>query len=290
MSGFTRDSGFARRRHCHLLHPQCRRLPPPPRHCPQKPHVRLLSSLSLPYLHLLDRPENILYSFNDPISDIVIVDFGMQVPIHFPPLIPFCSSLRREKLPHSPHGKLTSLLATSLPKSSEMPVIGNWSTSMIASTRIHRRNTSSWLSLSLHSHHHLCSLLQLSPFSCQHCHHHRPIERQPPNLRVRTGTRFRSSQVLHPTSRLPQFTPSSRCPGGFMRSLAYPYYYRRHAIPHRRFPHSQTKLNSQSDIRAANRFSYFVATTSRLSMQSSKGWRDQDPELRVGTQALLKEE
>jgi len=25
-------------------------------------------------------------------------------------------------------------------------------------------------------------------------------------------------------------------------------------------------------------------------MQSSKGWRDQDPELRVGTQALLKEE
>ena len=32
------------------------------------------------------------------------------------------------------------------------------------------------------------------------------------------------------------------------------------------------------------------ATTSLLSTQSSKGWHDRDPDLRIGTQALLKEE
>ena len=49
------------------------------------------------------------------------------------------------------------------------------------------------------------------PLLCQHSHHHRAAERQ--NFGVRTGIRFQSSQVLHPTSHLPQFTPSSRCPG-----------------------------------------------------------------------------
>jgi len=34
------------------------------------------------------------------------------------------------------------------------------------------------------------------------------------NLKVRTRIRFGSSQVLHPTSRRPQFTPSSHHPGG----------------------------------------------------------------------------
>ena len=54
-----------------------------------------------PSFHLLDRPKNILYHSNDPDSVIVVVDFCMQVPIHFPPLTPLCSSFHREKFPHS---------------------------------------------------------------------------------------------------------------------------------------------------------------------------------------------
>jgi len=85
--------------------------------------------------------------------------------------------------------------------------------------------------LSPHSHNHLHSPLRLSLFLCQYHHYHCPVKRQLQNFRVHTGTRFRSSQVLHQMSPLPQLTPSSRFPGGLMRSLACPYHHRRHAIP-----------------------------------------------------------
>lgn len=75
-----------------------------------------------------------------------------------------------------------------------------------------------------------------------------------------------------------------------MQFLTYSYHHHRLAIPHRSPSHYQTKLDSQSGIRATNRSSYLAATASRLSMQSSKGWHNQDPDLRVGTQALLKGE
>ena len=110
------------------------------------------------------------------------------------------------------------------------------------------------------------------------------------NLKVRTRIRFGSSQVLHPTSRRPQFTPSSHHPGGLTWSLAYHYHHHRLAIPRRSLPHPQTKLDSQSSTRAANRSSYFSATASRSSTQRSGEWNNQDPKLRVVTQALSKEE
>ena len=88
----------------------------------------------------------------------------------WPPLPPF----RREKLLYSPGEQLTSFmgsLAMSLPKSSKTPAIGTaidvWSTGMIASIRIHKRNTSSLLSL--HRHRHLLSPLQ-PLFSCRQYH------------------------------------------------------------------------------------------------------------------------
>ena len=50
------------------------------------------------------------------------------------------------------------------------------------------------------------------------------------------------------------------------------------------------KTGVSKRIRGANRSSYFAATTSHFSTQTSKVWHDQDPDLRAGTEALSKEE
>ena len=110
------------------------------------------------------------------------------------------------------------------------------------------------------------------------------------NFKVRTRIRFWSSQVLHPTSRRPQFTPSSHHPGGLTWYLSYPYHHHRLSIPRRSLPHPQIKLDSQGGTRAASRSGYFSATASRSSSQRGGWWNNQDPNLRVVTQTLSKEE
>ena len=109
----------------------------------------MLVFLSLAPLPSLDRPENILYHFNN--SDIVIVDFGMQIPIH----PPFVHVFTEKNLLHSPNEQLTSLAGSFgyvIPEVVRNTGHGNpvdiWSTGIIISTRIHKRNTSSLFSLS----------------------------------------------------------------------------------------------------------------------------------------------
>ena len=274
-SSSTRDLSFPRRHHCHPFRPRCRRLPPPSRHRPQ---VRLLSSLSLSSPHLLDKPENILHISNDPDVTSSLACKSISLPLFIPS--------QRETSPFS--RRATHPIAGSfgyvVPE-----VIKNTGRGVLAHRydcfSTHTQMKHKLIALSPHSYHHLHSPLQLSLFLCQYYHYHCPVKRQLQNFRVHTGTRFRSSQVLHQMSPLPQFTPSSRFPGSLMQSLAYPYHHRRHAISHRPLPHFPTRLDSQSDIRAANRLSYFVVTTGGLSTSSSKGWHDQD-DLRVGNQAL----
>ena len=138
---------------------------------PRKRQATVIRSIinAMDYLnqHALPSPSLCKHG-NIPNSDIVIVSFSLQV--HFPLLTPF----RREKLLHSPGEQLASFtgsLAMSLPKSSKTPAIGTaidvWSTGMIASIRIHKRNTSE--THSLHRHRHLRSPLQ-PLFSCRQYH------------------------------------------------------------------------------------------------------------------------
>jgi len=54
-------------------------------------------------------------------------------------------------------------------------------------------------------------------------------------------------------------------------------------------PYPQTKLAFQENSAlTANRLSYFAASASRLSTQSSGGWNDLDPSAHVVTQVLSK--
>jgi len=64
-------------------------------------------------------------------------------------------------------------------------------------------------------------------------------------------------------------------------------------LPPRHHPTLITKWhNTLTGIRTANKLSFFSDTSSvsRLSMQSSGGWNDQDPSPRIVAQAALKEE
>ena len=142
----------------------------------------------------------------------------MQVPMHFPP---FCSYFHRNKLLHFPNEKLTTLadsfsyvIPEVIKNTGHRNPVDIWLTGMIASTRIHKRNTSSLLSLfvAIITYILLCSY---PPFSCR-----QPTLRKMPapksNFGVHTGTRFQLSRALHLTSRRPRFTPSSHRSGGFM--------------------------------------------------------------------------
>ena len=243
----------------------------------------------LPPFTYLTHPRTSSTSSTDPVSDVVIVELGMQV--YFPPLTSLYSSLHRAELPYS------SPQVTHLSFGYVTPeVIRNADHRKLVHKydrfHTHTQTKHKLIALSLHSLHHLCLPLRLSPIFVSTTPLPSLSKTLTPkwNFRVHTGTRFRSSRVLHPTSRLPQFTPASRCTGGFTWSFAYPYHYRRHVVPHRFLPHPPTRLNSQSNIRAANSLAYFVATTTSLSTQSNKWWHNQDLNLRVGTQAMLKEE
>jgi len=109
------------------------------------------------------------------------------------------------------------------------------------------------------------------------------------NFKVRTRIRFGPSQVLHPTSRRPQFTPSSHHPGGLTWSLAYPYHHHRLAIPCWSLPHRQTNWIPRVAPGPPTGQATFLLL-SRSSTQRSGEWNNQDPKLRVVTQALSKEE
>jgi len=80
LSSYPRKS-----RHCGALIWDCRYPSPPPWHRPPRLQV-CFPLLPFPSLPL---PENILHCSNDPGSDIVIVDFGMQPPSIFYPWFPF---------------------------------------------------------------------------------------------------------------------------------------------------------------------------------------------------------
>lgn len=124
---------------------------------PQRPCVCLLSSLSL-FFHLLDRHENILVLLclsNNSTSDIVIINFGMQVYFSF--LTFLFSSLHKAKLPHSSHRKLVSLLAMSLPKTSYRKLVHKYDCFHMYTPTKHNL-----IALFLYSHYHLHSPLQLS--------------------------------------------------------------------------------------------------------------------------------
>ena len=141
-----------------------------------------------PSSHLLHRPENIVYSSNDPDS-IVIVDLGMQV--HLPLLTLFAHLFTTQKSstpPTSNSPASPAISAMSPPKSLKHPrkPIHIWSTGMISSTRTHKRDTSSFLS-------HCAQLLSLpfssaaTPFSFQQ--HYRPCPAKRPKLSFTARTR-----------------------------------------------------------------------------------------------------
>ena len=92
------------------------------------------------------------------------------------------------------------------------------------------------------------------------------------NFKVRTRIRFWSSQVLHPTSRRPQFTPSSHHPGGLTWYLSYPYHHHRLSIPRRSLPHPQIKLDSQGRQQVRLLFCYCesLELTKRWMMEQSR--------------------
>ena len=187
--------------------------------------------------------------------------------------------LQRKKLLYPPDEQLTSLARSSSYAVRE--VIKNTGHQKLVHTfdrfHAHTWTKQKFIVISVHSHHHLRSPLRLSFFWCQK-HHAEQNATPKSNFGVHTGTHFQSSRALHLMSHCPWFTPLSHCSGGFTRSLVYPY----HAILCQSLPHPQTKLGSQNDI------SYFYATASRSSTQSSGGWANQDLNLHVVTQTLSK--
>jgi len=69
--------------------------------------VTFLSLIPLPFTYLTEPRTSSTVSTSN--SDILVVDFDMQIPIHFPPLTFLFFYLSQEKLLHSPNGQLSSL-------------------------------------------------------------------------------------------------------------------------------------------------------------------------------------
>ena len=163
------------------------------------------------------------------------------------------------------------------------------STGIIASTRIHKRKTSS---LSLHSHRHLRSLLQLSPFTRRQHYHSCPAKCRPPNWI--SDSCFWSSQVLCLARRRSQCTPSSHRQGALRDpwlTTTTPATAAVDPLTLRQNWSARAKWHSTlTGTRATNRFTYFAAAASWLSMQSGGRWHDQDRNSRVVTQVPSKEE
>ena len=176
---------WTRHHHCDPLCSRCCPLPPSARHRPPRPQVRF--SLSPLSLYLLYRPENILYRSKDPDSDIVIVDFRMCVPLHLP--TSFCSSFHRAKFLNSPGEQLASLAGYFAPEFIKNIGPEIWFPGRIASTCIHKQNTSSFP---------LCTSIITPPLLCGYILFVSTIPLSLPsktltpklNFRVRTGTLF----------------------------------------------------------------------------------------------------
>ena len=137
----------------------------------------------------------------------------------------------------------------SLPKSSKTPAIGTaidvWSTGMIASIRIHKRNTSSLLSL--HRHRHLRSPLQpLSSCRQYHC----PRSAFNPKIEFQslywTPISDHAKSFIRRLAALDPFHPPSVqevFPSPWLTTITVT------PFPSRQFlPHSQTKLESQNTV------------------------------------------
>ena len=97
-----------------------------------------------------------------------------------------------------------------------------WFMGMIAFTRIHKRNTSSLLSLciAIITYVLLCGY---PPFSCRQPHCPPLAKRRPQNW-----IRFWSIPVLHSTCCHPRFTASSYCLGGFTLPLTHHHHHHHH--------------------------------------------------------------
>ena len=107
--------------------------------------------------------------------------------------------------------------ATSPPKSSKTLATEIWFPGMIASTHIHKQNTSSF-SLSAHPSLPLLSSVATA-FWFQQYHCPRPAKCWPQNWISGSVLEpyFWRSQILYPMSCCPRYAPSSHCPGCFTR-------------------------------------------------------------------------
>ena len=160
----------------------------------------------------------------------------MQAPIHFPFLTPFGSS--REKVLHSPDDQLNSLAGSFsyvapkfIKKYRPQKTHRRLVSSMLASIRIHKRNTGS-----LHSHHRLRSPLRPPSLFVSIILPPPPSKTPIPklNFRVLTGTRFLiKSNALSDVS-IHSIVPLLR---RIYATLFLPP--TRHAISRRSLPHSQ---------------------------------------------------
>ena len=206
------------------------------------------------------------------------------------------SILPMNNSPLSPLSPASFSFSTSPSKSLRTPATENpWT-----STRIHKRNAGSLLSLSAQPSSPTFSSA-VTPLIVPTTHGPCPAECWSRNWisECVLESDLWWSQFLYPTSRRPRSTPLSYpevlCDFGLAPpppSPPLPIHTSRRPLPRRHNWSPRAKWHSAlTDIRAANIFSYFTATVaaSRSSTQSSSRWNNQDPSPRVVTQALSKE-
>ena len=219
------------RSHCHPSHSQCHWLPPPA--CSSPP-------LSL---HPLHRSENFLYRSNNPDSDIAWHASPHPFPTLDPPLLIF----HRARLLHSPDEHPTSFASScgyialeairnTGHRESHRHLVDRYD----RFTRIHKQNT---ITLSLHSHHRLRSLLWLPLYSTALAQHNvnPKIDFQSPYwnpISDHAKSFIRRLAALDPLHR-PTFQEAF--PGPWLTTTTITSSPRRRSLPH-----PQIKLESQS--------------------------------------------
>ena len=258
-----------------------------------------------PSLHLLDRPDNIFYHYNDSDSDIDIVYFGISV-LH--PFYRFFAHLFTAQnfsiLPmnNSPLSSLSPApLATSPPKSSRTPARKNLWTLVDKYDRFHTHTQTKRRLIALF----LCTtiityvpLYGYSPFRADNATALAQQNTDPEIEFQSSYSNLISDEAKSFVRRLAALNLLHCRTQRFYVTLSYPHptitttTTPRRPLP-RRHNWSRAKWYSAlTGIRAANNLSYFAATAaaSGSSTQSSDGWNRQDPSPRVVTQALSKEE
>ena len=189
------------------------------------------TSSTLAFFSLIPLPSPTLQTreYPLPLQWPVIVNFDMQVPIHFLPLTPPFSRLLKDQnssiLPTS-NSHLSPTLLTSCPQSKKTPATENpWASGaqVWSLPDAYKNKTQAHCSLSVQRLSPTFSSAATSLFMSTTSSHFLSKTPNPKSsLRFHTGTRFLiKPSLFYLTSRRPRSTPSSHHPGGFTRLLAY---------------------------------------------------------------------